>query len=233
MPESKHRRNRRGANRGDRATDITPARRSGTNKWLLAVFAVMAVLLIISFIVPTVIDSLSGPTQLTRGSAQAYVEGVGQKQDIMRTKNHVDQDDNPDNDVVVYNSAPPASGDHWSAANRCGFFDDPVPDERIVHNLEHSNIVISYHLPDPADVASLEDYYNDMNEGWRNHFTVVRPYDQIAAGQVALSAWGVIDVMDGVDPERIDRFYEHYVGNLGPEGAISCRGAQTAMPGTG
>ena len=232
MPESKHRRNRRGANRGDRATDLPRAtRRSGTNKWLLAVFAVMAVLLIISFIVPTVIDSLSGPNQVTLGSAQAYVEGVGEKQEIMRSKNHVDQDDNPANDDVVYNSAPPASGDHWSAANRCGFFNDPVPDERIVHNLEHSNIVISYNLPDPADLARLEDYYNDMDAGWRNHFTVARPYAEIGAGQVALSAWGVIDVMDGVDPERIDRFYEHYVGRLGPEGAISCRGAPTAMPG--
>ena len=232
MPESRHRRNRRGANRGDRATDLPrTTRRSGTNKWLLAVFAVMAGLLIISFIVPIVIDSLSGPTPLTYGSSPTYVDGVGQKQDIMRTKNHVDLDSDSANDDVVYNSAPPASGDHWSSPQRCGFFDDPVPDERIVHNLEHSNIVISYNLPNPADVESLKDYYNNMDEGWRNHFTVARPYDQIGEGQVGLSAWGVIDVMDGVDPDRITRFYEHYVGRLGPEGAISCRGAQSAMPG--
>ena len=230
MPESRHRRNRRPRN-----TEIpAPRPRRGTNKWLLAVSVIIAVLVIGSFLITIIIDSLGGggsTQQITYGSSDAYVDGVGEKQEIMRTKNHVDLDDNDANDDVTYNSVPPASGDHWSRAQRCGFFDDPVPDERIVHNLEHSNIIISYHLPNPADVDRLKDFYNNMNDGWRNHFTVARPYNEIAEGQVALSAWGVTDVMDGVDPERINRFYEHYVGRLGPEGAISCRGAQNAMPG--
>ena len=190
----------------------------------------MVLLLLISLIAPA-IGRGSGATPAALGSSPVYVDGVGQRQDLMPTRNHVDRDNDPANDDVAYNSVPPASGDHWSVAQRCGFFDDPVPDERIVHNLEHSNIVISYHLPDPADLASLKDYYNDMDADWRNHFTVARPYAEIGAGQVALAAWGVIDVMDGVIPERIDRFYEHYVGRLGPEGAISCRGAPSAMPG--
>ena len=193
--------------------------------------AILMVLLLLISIIAPVIGRSSGAAPVALGSAPGYVAGVGQRQDLMPTRNHVDLDNDPANDDVAYNSAPPASGDHWSAASRCGFFDDPVPDERIVHNLEHSNIVISYHLPDPADLASLKDYYNDMDAGWRNNFTVARPYAEIAEGQVALSAWGVIDVMDGVDPERIDRFYAHYVGRLGPEGAISCRGAPSAMPG--
>ena len=153
------------------------------------------------------------------------------KQEIMRTKNHVDLDRDSDNDYVAYNSVPPASGDHWSIPQRCGFFTDPVPDEQIVHNLEHSNIVISYNLPDQADVDALKDVYNNLDEGWRDHFTVVRPYDQLSRGQVGLSAWGVVDILDGVDQEGIERFFEHYVGRLGPEGAISCRGAQSSMPG--
>ncbi len=194
---------------------------------------VIAVLVIAGFALPTIIDSLSGPQQITYGTDAAYVDGVGVKHEIMRTKNHVDLDDNDDNDYVVYNSTPPSSGDHWSIAQRCGFFTNPVPDEQIVHNLEHSNIVISYNLPDQADVDALENVYNELQEGWRIHFTVARPYDKIAQGQVALSAWGVTDTMDGVDKERIERFYEHYVGRLGPEGAISCRGAQSSMPGSG
>ena len=55
---------------------------------------------------------------------------------------------------------------------------------------------------------------------------------KIGDGQVAVSAWGVLDKMDGVDRERIMRFFEHYVGRLGPEGAISCRGTQASMPGS-
>ena len=229
MPESRHRRNRRPRNLEIPRT----TRRGGTNKFLLVASVVIAVLVIAGFAIPTIIDSLGGPEEITYGTAEAYVDGVGEKQEIMRTKNHVDLDDNSDNDDVVHNSVPPSSGDHWSAAQRCGFFTDPVPDERIVHNLEHSNIVISYNLPDQADVDALEDVYDDLEEGWRIHFAVARPYDQIAAGQVALSAWGIIDMLDGVDEGRIDRFFEHYVGRLGPEGAISCRGAQSSMPGSG
>ena len=188
-------------------------------------------LVIGSFAAVPIFQSIGGPGEISFGSAAAYVEGVGVKQDIMRTKNHVDLDSDSGNDFVAYSSVPPTSGDHWSIPQRCGFFNDPVPDEQIVHNLEHSNIVISYNLPEQSDVNALEDVYNGLDEGWRNHFTVVRPYDLLPAGQVGLSAWGVLDVMDGVDQDRIERFYEHYVGRLGPEGAISCRGAQTSMPG--
>lgn len=229
MPESRHRRNRRPRNLEIPRT----TRRSGANTLLLVASVVIAVLVIAGFALPTIIDSLSAPDQISYGTADAYVEGVGEKQEIMRTKNHVDQNSNADDDYVTYNSVPPSSGDHWGTAQRCGFFNDPVPDEQIVHNLEHSNIVISYNLPNQADLDALKKVYNELEGGWRNHFTVARPYDKIAEGQVALSAWGVIDVMDGVDSERIQKFFEHYVGRLGPEGAISCRGAQTSMPGTG
>jgi hypothetical protein len=106
-----------------------------------------------------------------------------------------------------------------------------VPDERVVHNLEHGNIVISYNLTEPSDVEALQGVFNDL-EGWKDHYTVARFYSSISPGQVALSAWGVLDIMEGVEQERIERFYEHYVGTLGPEGAISCRGAQQSMPGS-
>ena len=230
MPESKHRRNRRPRNL---EIPRTTNRRGGTNKLLLIASIIIAVLVIAGFSIPTLIDSISGPSDLTLGTAEAYVEGVGEKQEIMRTKLHVDLNDTNADDDVAYSTVPPTSGDHWGTPGRCGFYNDPIPDEVVVHNLEHSNIVISYNLPNQADVDALRDVYNDLEDGWRNHFTVARSYDQLGVGQVALSAWGVLDIMNGVDKDRIQRFYEHYVGRLGPEGAISCLGAQNSMPGTG
>lgn len=221
MPESRHRRNRRPRN-----LDIPRATpRRGTNKFILVGSIIIAVLVIAGFSIPTIIGSLGQPNPGDFGTALAYVEGVGIDQDVMRTKNHV-----PDGSIVAYNSVPATSGDHYSSAQRCGFYTEEIPDERVVHNLEHSNIVISYNLPDQNDVSALEDVYNGLG-GWKDHYTVVRSYPKIAPGQVALSAWGVLDIMDGVDQERIERFYEHYVGRLGPEGAVSCRGAQQTMPG--
>ena len=228
MPESRHRRNRRPRNLEIPRT----TQRGGSNKFILVVSIVIAVLVIGSFAAVPIFQSLGGPGEVSLGSADAYVDGVGVKQEIMRTKNHVDLNGDEADDDVVYNSFPPTSGDHWSAAQTCGFYDEPIPDERVVHNLEHSNIVISYNLPNEADVDALKDFYDDLDDSWRNHFTVARPYDGIAPGQVGLSAWGILDVMDGVDEDRISRFYEHYVGRLGPEGAVSCRGSQTSMPGS-
>ena len=228
MPESRHRRNRRPRNLEiPRATQ-----RRGSNKFILVVSVVIAVLVIGSFAITAILPSVGGPGEVTLGTAEAHVNGVGVKQEIMRTKNHVDLNSDSADDDVVYNSFPPTSGDHWSAAQSCGFYEGPIPDERIVHNLEHSNIVISYNLPNQADVDALRDFYNDLDDSWRNHFTVVRPYDEIEPGQIGLSAWGVLDVMDGIDEARILRFYEHYVGRLGPEGPVSCFGAQDSMPGT-
>ena len=226
MPESRHRRNRRPRNLEIPRT----TQRAGSNKFILVVSIVIAVLVIGSFAAVPIFQSIGGPGEVSLGTAEAYVDGVGVKQEIMRTKNHVDLNSDSADDDVVYNTAPPTSGDHWSAANRCGFYTDPVADEAIVHNLEHGNIVVSYNLSG-EEVDALEAVYNDLDDSWRNHFTVMRPYTEIADGQVALSAWGVLDVMDGVDEDRIKRFYEHYVGRLGPEGAISCRGSQQSMPG--
>ena len=228
MPESRHRRNRRPRNLEIPRT----TQRGGSNKFILVVSIVIAVLVIGSFAAVPIFQSLGGPGDVSLGTAEAYVDGVGVKQEIMRTKNHVDLTSDEADDYVVYNTFPPTSGDHWSAAQSCGFYEEPIPDERVVHNLEHSNIVISYNLLNQADVDALKDFYNDLDESWRNHFTVVRPYDEIAPGQIGLSAWGVLDVMDGIDEERILRFYEHYVGRLGPEGPVSCHGAQGSMPGT-
>ena len=125
---------------------------------------------------------------------------------------HVDLNDDASDDRVAYNSVPPTSGDHWSAPVRCGFYIQPVPDELVVHNMEHSNIVVSYNLSEPPDIEALWGVYEGLPDLWRDHFTVVRPYSEIEEGSVALSTWGVLDIMDGVDEERIMRFFKHYVG---------------------
>ena len=80
------------------------------------------------------------------GSAVAYVEGVGERQEVLPTYNHVDLNADPSDDFVTYDSFPPTSGDHWSTPASCGFYIQPVPDELVVHNMEHSNIVVSYNL---------------------------------------------------------------------------------------
>jgi hypothetical protein len=46
---------------------------------------------------------------------------------------------------------------------------------------------------------------------------VTRFYERLPDGQVAVAAWGVLDTMQGIDRDRIKKFFEGYAGTLGPE----------------
>ena len=148
------------------------------------------------------------------GTSNEYVEGIGTQHDIMPTRNHVTE-----GQTVEYNSIPATSGDHWAQWSRCGFFEDGLPDERIVHNLEHGNVVVSYNLTTPEEVDELRDVMGSV--GLAGTLGVTRFYDKLEPGTVALSAWGVSDTMTGIDEERINTFFSTYGGNLGPE-TVSC-----------
>ena len=124
----------------------------------------------------------------------------------------------PDGQTVSYNSTPPTSGAHWDRWADCGIYDEEVPDERSVHNLEHGHVVISYNLSEADDIDRMKQLAGDLSEFRR--WGVVRPYSKIAEGSVAMAAWGVIDQFQGVDEDRIRRFYESYRRNqFSPETA--------------
>ena len=116
---------------------------------------------------------------------------------------------------VDYNDAPPTSGQHWPATAPCGFYPDGLPDERVVHNLEHGNIVVSFNFTNPAQVTALRQVLDGVRQF--DDWGVARSYDKIADGQVALAAWGQLHRMDGVRPGEIGPFFEAFAGVAGPE----------------
>ena len=205
MPVSRRRR-RRSANRGRQAELVIAPRQPKKNYWYIGASAVIAVLVIAGFAL--------GGVNLQRdqgsGSSDEYVEGIGEQQDIMPTRIHVTEPQ-----PVDYNTTPPTSGNHWDWWARCGFYEDGLPDERIVHNLEHGNIVVSYNLQAGPELDRLKAFMDgfELAPSW----AVTRYYDKVPEGTVALSAWGVLDSMEGVDEGRIERFFRTYAGTLGPE----------------
>ena len=208
MPESRRRR-RRSANRGRAADMVITQPRRKTNYWYLAASAIIAMLVIGGFTVGGIIGLF--PNQSSgAGSSDEYVEGIGEQQEVMATWTHV-----PEDRTVAYNTIPATSGDHWDWWARCGFYADGLPDERIVHNLEHGNIVVSYNLAAEEEVSQLREFMDgfELAPAW----AVTRFYDKIPEGTVSLSAWGVLDTMQGVDEGRIEDFFRNYAGTLGPE----------------
>jgi len=216
VPESKNRRRRgRPVSRGQRAaaTHVPIARpqRKKANKLYVAASAIIALLVIGGFAVGGA--NFQRPPD-TGSSTGEYVDGVGVRQELMATgprglNAHVQPR------TVDYNTLPPTSGDHWDRPASCGFYEEGLPDEQIVHNLEHSNIVVSFNLS-TEEVDQLKDALSGI--GLSDIWGVTRSYDKIPAGTVSLAAWGVLDTMQGIDKERIKTFFETYAGsNIGPE----------------
>ncbi len=208
MPVSRRRRGR-AATRAARSGSLpSSTRRKPTNKLYLAASLVIAVLVIASFAFASFSGGGHGGAA-QGGSENQYVDGVGTQYPILG-REHIAEGTETD-----YNSVPPTSGDHWPTPARCGFYEEVLPDERVVHNMEHGHIVVSYNLLLESDVQALRDSLNDI--GLNNVWGIARAYHDMPTGQVGLSAWGVNDVFLGVEQERMELFFESYAGNLGPE----------------
>ena len=223
MPESRHRRRRgravkRGAT-GAAALSMTRPRRRKTNKLYLLASVIIAVLVIAGFAFGSMPFSQPAASQ---GTHNEYVDGIGVKQELMPVgpsglSRHV-----PFNETVEYSTVPPTSGDHWDTPARCGFYEEGLPDERAVHNLEHGIIVVSYNLETQGEVDDLREAMDsiDLARLWG----LTRRYDKLPGGTVAAATWGVLDTMQGVDRDRLEKFINTYAGNLGPE-VIPCPAA--------
>ena len=140
----------------------------------------------------------------TGSGTSSYADGIGVPQALMPSAFHVDPE------AVAYSTVPPTSGDHWSTTTQCGFYEGEIADEIVVHNMEHGNVIISYNLTE--GVEQLREIHESLSGN--GEWLVTRPYPNIPEGIVALTAWGVLDEFEGVDQERIERFYEAYKGNL-------------------
>lgn len=116
-----------------------------------------------------------------------------------------------------YNSNPPSSGWHYEATAKLGFYDvdePPVPDENLIHNLEHGEIWIVYRPSIPLPVREA------LKKFAAESLVVITPRAANDA-DIALVAWGRVDKFNlasdaGLDESRITDFITRY-RNRGPE----------------
>jgi len=122
-----------------------------------------------------------------------------------------------------YSSNPPSSGWHYAKTARKDFYAEAVPDEYIVHNLEHGDVWIAYNPAVPESVKQeLKKFLLPK--------VIITPRE-VNERDIALVAWGRVDSFnltagspvpagagdDGVLPsERIKDFIRRY-RNKGPE----------------
>ncbi|MDR7420175.1 MAG: DUF3105 domain-containing protein [Armatimonadota bacterium] len=111
----------------------------------------------------------------------------------------------------AYNSNPPTSGWHTPQTAPWGVHRTAIPDEVIVHNLEHGGIWISYR--DASDAALIEKLETLVARYRSKVILTPRPQND---APVAVAAWTRLMKLDGYDEEKIVRFIDAYK-NKGPE----------------
>lgn len=115
-----------------------------------------------------------------------------------------------------YGESIPTSGPHSPYDLKPGFYTKPQPLERLVHNLEHGNIVIYY---DQANSATLR-----LLRSWTRTFggpmdgLIVAPMEGLGS-RVVLTAWQKKLVLDPFDPVTAAVFIDAYRGR-GPESSV-------------
>lgn len=113
---------------------------------------------------------------------------------------------------VQYGTVPPVGGAHWPAPAGWGVSSVQIPDERAVHNLEHGGIVIDYNGISADDLIKLKAVITGYPRDQFNEIKIVlQPYDKIATGSIALTAWGWRQLLPAYDAVAIRAFLDAHM----------------------
>jgi hypothetical protein len=115
-------------------------------------------------------------------------------------------------DHPAYNSNPPTSGWHYEQAAKWGVYDTELPDEQLVHNLEHCGIWISYRpdIPDEERAKIIEFAKRFPTK------VIVTPREKNDS-PIALAAWTRLLTMETFNERDALTFTVRHLNRAGPE----------------
>lgn len=112
----------------------------------------------------------------------------------------------------AHSSNPPSGGWHYALTAKKQYYAEPIPDEYIIHNLEHGDIWIAYH-------PRVSQEVRDALKKFAFSKVLISPRE-VNEMDIALVAWERVDAFNldgGTIPEgRIRDFINRY-RNEGPE----------------
>lgn len=112
-----------------------------------------------------------------------------------------------------YNSNPPSSGWHYEQPANWGYYTRELPDEQLVHNLEHGGIWIAYR---PTLDAGIVERMEEASKPWSRRI-IMEPRSANDA-DIALVAWEWVDTFSASEfsEKRLVDFIKEYYDE-GPE----------------
>lgn len=130
-----------------------------------------------------------------------------------------------------YNSNPPTSGPHWLAGHpyllpsgaaiatppQWGIYAEELPNETLVHSMEHGGVVIWYRPRGGCD-ASCEADLRSLVKRYlaRGHHLILVPSGSLDH-PIAVTAWTRLETFESVDASAIARFISAHEGRYNPE----------------
>jgi hypothetical protein len=109
-----------------------------------------------------------------------------------------------------WNSDPPTSGYHYGQPMqpaKAGFYDTALPDENMVHSLEHGYIILWYQcgqLSD-ADCTAMKQGLKDVIQATGTYKVVAMPREKMTVPVIAVS-WGKMYKQSEFDKDKLIAF---------------------------
>ncbi len=149
-----------------------------------------------------------GSAPVTTGPAPEGIEGVVAYN--ITDRNHFEG-------PIDYSEHPPVAGNHNPVPAPCGFYDEQIPDENVVHTLEHGAVWIAYDPELPADQkAALQARVTSQDH------LIASPYPGLDS-RLVLTAWDRQLKLDSMDDPRFQEFVDTYrLGPTAPESGGAC-----------
>ena len=173
----------------------------------LLLVSVIAVLLILSLFIGG-LPIFQGNTTTKSAAAEYKGESIAIPKGYISGKGAADHLETIDQYHHAYTSVPATSGWHYGATAKWGEHRDEVPDEVLLHNLEHAGIGIHYNCIENCQdlITGLLGISKDY------HKIVLSPYSNMD-NLITLTAWGYIDKMDSLEKERIVAFIDRHINS--------------------
>jgi len=185
------------------------ARRSTKRNWWKSIGFGFIVLIALAFIVALFLPGL--PFAQNSTSTSSNNGDMPGTRYPSQGRDHVGESDTH----PAYNSYPATSGWHYSTAMGASFeydtevlapalwgiYEEELPDEILIHNIEHGGIRIHYNCPETC--PDLVDQLKTVTKLGRK--IILSPYS-LMESRIALVAWNYLDTFDEFDELRIREF---------------------------
>ena len=147
------------------------------------------------------------------GESEEGVAGPCVRQDVPNTQGARHREELAEG--FEYNSTPATSGPHYPVPAIWNVYEQPVPEIRLVHNLEHGGVVVQYgeEVP-PGTVQQIVDWYAEDFNGM-----IVAPLSEDAparlADKITLTSWTHLATCTAFHEDSFSDFRDDY---RGPDG---------------